>query len=146
MLSPASPRRVRPPRCPPSPPSMPARMFPLWRSGPSSRFKQSLYGAFDMKRVLSLLPLSLLFGAAIFAAGSAQAAQVTLLNVSYDPTRELYQDLGNAFAKQWKADQVTINTSNGGSGAQARAVIDGLQADIVTLALAADLDAIAKNG
>jgi len=89
--------------------------------------------------------LSLLTAAAIFAASSAQAAQVTLLNVSYDPTRELYQDLGNAFAKQWKADTVTINTSNGGSGAQARAVIDGLQADIVTLALAADIDAIAKN-
>jgi len=93
-----------------------------------------------MKSVLCLLT-----AAAIFAATTAQAAQVTLLNVSYDPTRELYQDLGNAFAKQWKADSVTINTSNGGSGAQARAVIDGLQADIVTLALAADIDAIAKN-
>jgi sulfate transport system substrate-binding protein len=92
-----------------------------------------------MKSILSLL------AAAIFAASSAQAAQVTLLNVSYDPTRELYQDLGTAFAKQWKADTVTVNTSNGGSGAQARAVIDGLQADIVTLALAADIDAIAKN-
>src|ERR1700761_5626716 len=92
-----------------------------------------------MKRIFSLL------AAAIFAATTAQAAQVTLLNVSYDPTRELYQDLGNAFAKHWTADNVTINTSNGGSGAQARAVIDGLQADIVTLALAADIDAIAKN-
>jgi len=89
--------------------------------------------------------LSLLTAAAIFAATTAQAAQVTLLNVSYDPTRELYQDLGNAFAKHWTADQVTVNTSNGGSGAQSRAVIDGLQADIVTLALAADIDAIAKN-
>jgi sulfate transport system substrate-binding protein len=93
-----------------------------------------------MKRILSLLA-----AAAIFAASSAQAANVTLLNASYDPTRELYQDLGKAFAQQWKADQVTVNTSNGGSGSQARAVIDGLQADIVTLALAADIDAIAKN-
>src|ERR1700761_3801427 len=93
-----------------------------------------------MKRFLSLVA-----AVAIFAASSAQAANVTLLNASYDPTRELYQDLGNAFAKHWTADNVTINTSNGGSGAQARAVIDGLQADIVTLALAADIDAIAKN-
>ncbi len=76
---------------------------------------------------------------------AALAANVTLLNVSYDPTRELYKELGNAFAAQWKADKVTVNTSNGGSGSQARAVIDGLQADIVTLALAADIDAISKN-
>jgi sulfate transport system substrate-binding protein len=92
--------------------------------------------------------LSFAAAAAIFAATSAQAAQVTLLNVSYDPTRELYRDLGSSFAVLWKAktgDSVTINTSNGGSGAQARAVIDGLQADIVTLALAADIDAIARN-
>ena len=93
-----------------------------------------------MKRFLSLIA-----AAAILASSSAQAANVTLLNASYDPTRELYQDLGKAFAQQWKADTVTINTSNGGSGSQARAVIDGLQADIVTLALAADIDAIAKN-
>ena len=93
-----------------------------------------------MKRILSILAAT-----AIFAATSAQAAQVTLLNVSYDPTRELYKDLGDGFAEQWKADTVTVNTSNGGSGAQARAVIDGLQADIVTLALAADIDAIARN-
>ncbi|HEX3754950.1 MAG TPA: sulfate ABC transporter substrate-binding protein [Rhizomicrobium sp.] len=92
--------------------------------------------------------LSFAAAAAIFAATSAQAAQVTLLNVSYDPTRELYRDLSSNFAVLWKAktgDSVTINTSNGGSGAQARAVIDGLQADIVTLALAADIDAIARN-
>jgi sulfate transport system substrate-binding protein len=93
-----------------------------------------------MKRILSLVA-----AVAIFATSSAQAANVTLLNASYDPTRELYQDLGKAFAQQWKADQVTLNTSNGGSGSQARSVIDGLQADIVTLALAADIDAIAKN-
>jgi len=96
-----------------------------------------------MKRILSFLA-----AAAIFAATSAQAADITLLNVSYDPTRELYKDLGDGFSAQWKAktgDTVTLNTSNGGSGAQARAVIDGLQADIVTLALAADIDAIAKT-
>ena len=93
-----------------------------------------------MKRILSVaVALSLL------AATTAQAANVTLLNVSYDPTRELYKDLGTAFAAQWKADQVIINTSNGGSGAQARAVIDGLGADVLTLALAADIDAVAKN-
>jgi len=96
-----------------------------------------------MKRILSLLA-----AAAIFATTSAQAANITLLNASYDPTRELYKDLGNGFSAQWKAkigDTVTLNTSNGGSGAQARAVIDGLQADIVTLALAADIDAVAKT-
>ena len=79
-----------------------------------------------MKRTLSLLA-----AAAIFATTSAQAASITLLNASYDPTRELYKDLGDGFAAQWKAktgDTVTLNTSNGGSGAQARAVIDGLTA------------------
>ena len=76
---------------------------------------------------------------------SAHAADVRLVNVSYDPTRELYEHLGAAFARSWKADNVTIRTSNGGSGSQARAVIDGQQADVVTLALAADIDAIAKN-
>ena len=78
----------------------------------------------------------------------AQAA-ITLLNVSYDPTRELYQDVNAAFAAGWKSKTgqiVTINQSHGGSGKQARAVIDGLQADIVTLALAYDIDAIRDNG
>jgi len=93
-----------------------------------------------MKRLLSLLVAASLFGVS-----AAQAADVTLLNVSYDPTRELYKDLGTAFAGDYKADHVTVNTSNGGSGAQARAVIDGLQADILTLALAADIDAVSKN-
>ena len=86
--------------------------------------------------------------AAIFAATSAHAAKrprAADQGRATNPTRELYKDLGDGFAKQWKADTVTVNTSNGGSGAQARAVIDGLQADIVTLALAADIDAIAKN-
>ncbi|MFO1037032.1 MAG: sulfate ABC transporter substrate-binding protein [Geminicoccaceae bacterium] len=80
--------------------------------------------------------------------GSAAHADVTLLNVSYDPTRELYQDLNAAFAKKYRADTgeaVSIQMSHGGSGKQARAVIDGLDADIVTLALAADIDAIASK-
>ena len=73
------------------------------------------------------------------------AAEITLLNVSYDPTRELYQEYNAAFAKYWQAktgDKVTIKQSHGGSGKQARSVIDGLPADVVTLALASDIDAI----
>ncbi len=79
----------------------------------------------------------------------AQGSSVTLLNVSYDPTRELYQDFDVAFAKYWKAktgQTVTIQQSHGGSAKQARAVIDGLQADVVTLALAYDIDAISEHG
>ncbi|HOW75916.1 MAG TPA: sulfate ABC transporter substrate-binding protein [Candidatus Competibacteraceae bacterium] len=75
-------------------------------------------------------------------------AETTLLNVSYDPTRELYQDFNAAFAKYWKTQTgeiVTIQQSHGGSGKQARAVIDGLAADVVTLALAYDIDAIAEK-
>ncbi len=80
---------------------------------------------------------------------AVQAADITLLNVSYDPTRELYDDYNQAFAKYWKAKTgatVTVNQSHGGSGKQARSVIDGLQADVVTLALAYDVDALAKRG
>ena len=80
--------------------------------------------------------------------GIATAGTVTLLNVSYDPTRELYQDYNAAFAKHWKAktgNDVQIQQSHGGSSKQARAVIDGLEADVVTLALAYDIDAIAQN-
>ncbi|MCQ4166910.1 sulfate ABC transporter substrate-binding protein [Tahibacter harae] len=80
---------------------------------------------------------------------AAQAADPSLLNVSYDPTRELYKDVNAAFAAQWKADKgetVTINASHGGSGKQARSVIDGLEADVVTLALAYDIDAVAEKG
>ena len=76
-------------------------------------------------------------------------AQKTLLNVSYDPTRELYQNFNAAFAKYWKTksgESVSIKQSHGGSGAQARAVIDGLESDVVTLALAPDTDAIAAKG
>jgi sulfate/thiosulfate-binding protein len=80
----------------------------------------------------------------------ASRADVTLLNVSYDPTRELYQDVNAAFAKSWGAknggQKLTINQSHGGSGKQARSVIDGLEADVVTLALAYDIDAIAAKG
>ena len=89
------------------------------------------------------------FAAALIMAPGVLAQQaVTLLNVSYDPTRELYQDINVAFAEQWKRDtgqQVTIKQSHGGSGRQARAVIDGLEADVVTLALAYDIDAIVKR-
>ena len=79
----------------------------------------------------------------------AQPAPVTLLNVSYDPTRELYVDYNAAFARHWKAkagQDVTIKQSHGGSGKQARSVIDGIDADVVTLALAGDVDALVKNG
>jgi sulfate transport system substrate-binding protein len=82
-------------------------------------------------------------------AGSAGAANHELLNVSYDPTRELYAEVDQAFAAQWKrqtGETLAIRASHGGSGKQARAVIDGLEADVVTLALAADIDAIADKG
>ena len=89
------------------------------------------------------LLISALTASALFAAGP-----VRLLNVSYDPTRELYQDIDAAFAKQWKAKtgaDVQISQSHGGSGSQARSVIDGLQADIVTLALAYDIDVLSEK-
>jgi sulfate/thiosulfate-binding protein len=102
---------------------------------------------------------SLVAGAGIAGAGAAAlpllggqafaAAQgTTLLNVSYDPTRELYKEINGAYAAYWKnktGQAITINQSHGGSGKQARSVIDGLQADVVTLALAADIDEIAKR-
>ncbi len=93
----------------------------------------------------------LIAAAALVAAVAPLSAQnkVTLLNVSYDPTRELYQDINAAFAKTWQArtgEVVTVNQSHGGSGKQARAVIDGLEADVVTLALAYDVDAISRIG
>jgi sulfate/thiosulfate transport system substrate-binding protein len=95
---------------------------------------------------------TLFAGAALIAsafAASAVLADTTLLNVSYDPTRELYKAVNEAFVKDWKAktgENITIEQSHGGSGKQARAVIDGLQADVVTLGLAGDIDAIAKAG
>jgi sulfate transport system substrate-binding protein len=94
--------------------------------------------------------LTLAAVAATLAPGAALAQKpVTLLNVSYDPTRELYQAINVAFAKQWKAktgQDVTINQSHGGSGRQARSVVDGLEADVVTLALAYDVDALVSPG
>src|SRR5262249_34735923 len=87
--------------------------------------------------------------AGLVALAAPVRADSTLLNVSYDPTRELYKAVDAAFAEKWRAETgetVTINTSHGGSGKQARAGIDGLQADVVTLALAAGIDAIAKVG
>ena len=95
-----------------------------------------------MTRFLVLATLAL-------AAITAQAKDVTLLNVSYDPTRELYVDFNKSFAAYWKAktgDAVSIKQSHGGSGKQARSVIDGLPADVVTLALAADVDALNTHG
>jgi sulfate transport system substrate-binding protein len=86
---------------------------------------------------------------ATLAAGRAAAADTALLNVSYDPTRELYREINLAFIATWQAktgQRITINQSHGGSGSQARAVLEGLQADVVTLALAADIDALAKRG
>ena len=96
----------------------------------------------------------LLIGMTVFTATAATAvpaaqAPATLLNASYDPTRELYEEYNAAFARHWKAksgQDVKINQSHGGSGKQARAVIDGLQADVVTLALAADVDALVTRG
>lgn len=79
----------------------------------------------------------------------ASAANVSLLNVSYDPTRELYQEFNAAFAKQWQAktgDVVTVKQSHGGSGKQARAIVDGLEADVATLALAYDIDQLSEKG
>ena len=97
-----------------------------------------------------VLAVALLCGGGLALAAKGQAARkVTLLNVSYDPTRELYQEVNAAFAKAWKArtgQDVEIQQSHGGSGKQARSVIDGLEADVVTLALAWDVDAIARAG
>jgi sulfate transport system substrate-binding protein len=96
-----------------------------------------------MKRTMYLL----ICGLAMSAAGHAK--DVTLLNVSYDPTRELYQQINAAFAADWKAktgDAVTIKQSHGGSSKQARAIIDGLEADVATLGIASDIDALHDNG
>src|SRR5512137_573822 len=99
---------------------------------------------------LSKLTTALLTGAlALALTGTSYAAEISLLNVSYDPTRELYQEYNAAFSKYWQAktgDTVTVKASHGGSGKQARSIIDGLEADVATLALAADIDALNKNG
>jgi sulfate transport system substrate-binding protein len=98
------------------------------------------------RRLLTLRALAA--ASLVLTLGAAQARDITLLNVSYDPTREFYQDYNKAFAAQYKAktgDTVTVRTSHGGSGKQARSVIDGLDADVVTLALAYDIDEIAAK-
>jgi len=104
---------------------------------------------FGRKLKLSYALVAIILVAGVsFGAGAARAAQIRLLNVSYDPTRELYEAVNAQFAKDWKAktgDDVTINQSHGGSGKQARAVIDGLEADVVTLGLAGDIDAIVEK-
>lgn len=90
-----------------------------------------------------------LIAASLVLSSAAFAKDITLLNASYDPTRELYVEYNTAFAKYWKektGDNVKVEQSHGGSGSQSRAVIDGLQADVATLALAADVDALAKKG
>ncbi len=86
---------------------------------------------------------------ALFVPLASWAADITLLNVSYDPTRELYQDFNAAFSKHWEqktGDKVSVKTSHGGSGKQARAIIDGLDADVATLALAYDIDQLSEKG
>src|SRR5689334_4767086 len=91
----------------------------------------------------------LLAGSAVLVGGPPTLKPATLLNVSYDPTRELYEDFNQQFAAYWKnktGQEVTIRQSHGGSGKQARSVIDGLQADVVTLALGYDVDVLADNG
>jgi sulfate/thiosulfate transport system substrate-binding protein len=96
---------------------------------------------FALRSLLAVSTLAL-------ASGWASAKDITLLNVSYDPTRELYQEYNTAFSKYWKAktgDVVTVKQSHGGSGKQARSVIDGIDADVVTLALAYDIDEIAER-
>jgi sulfate transport system substrate-binding protein len=103
-----------------------------------------------MKTLKRIAQLAL--GIALIVPSAEKAAaqeRVTLLNVSYDPTRELYKDINAAFAREWKrrtGQEVEIKQSHGGSGAQARAVIDGLEADVVTLGLAYDIDEIAQRG
>jgi sulfate/thiosulfate-binding protein len=100
------------------------------------------------RRRASRIFAALALAAPLFAGVTPAAAQTKLTNVSYDPTRELYKDFNAAFEKNWKAETgetVKVQVSHGGSGKQARSVIDGLNADVVTLALAADIDAIAKG-
>ncbi len=106
----------------------------------------------DFRRRLRIIAAGTSLAGALVAAAltvpAAYAAQVKLLNVSYDPTRELYQDFNQAFAKHWKdktAEEIVVEQSHGGSSKQSRAVIDGLEADVVTLALAYDIDAIAEK-
>ncbi len=112
------------------------------RGRKTGRLRAAIQGA---GRVGAVALVGLVVG---MAASSARAASVHLLNVSYDPTREFYRELNAEFAREWKAktgDDVTVDMSHGGGGAQARAVIDGLEADVVTLALSYDIDQIAEK-
>ncbi len=112
------------------------------RGRKTGRLRAAIQGA---GRVGAVALVGLVVG---MAASSALAASVHLLNVSYDPTREFYRELNVEFAREWKAktgDDVTVDMSHGGGGAQARAVIDGLEADVVTLALSYDIDQIAEK-
>jgi sulfate transport system substrate-binding protein len=100
-----------------------------------------------LRSVLSAVGLIVMGGASLLTLSSSVSAQTQLLNVSYDPTRELYREINQAFADDWKAktgETVSLRTSHGGSGAQARTVIDGIDADVVTLGIPSDIDAIAK--
>ncbi len=100
-------------------------------------------------RFLQLLTAPALLAVMLLTSPALHAATTTLLNASYDPTRELYDDYNKAFARHWKAKSgkdISIRQSHGGSGKQARTVIDGLAADVVTLALAYDIDALATQG
>jgi sulfate transport system substrate-binding protein len=99
------------------------------------------------RTALSAIGLIALSVASLLVLSGAAAAQTQLLNVSYDPTRELYREINQAFADEWKAqtgETVNVRASHGGSGAQARTVIDGIDADVVTLGIPSDIDAIAK--
>jgi sulfate/thiosulfate-binding protein len=118
--------------------------------------KRSIFSALLTSGVVSVLALASACGDSKTSASSTgaqaeakpKAEPVELLNVSYDPTRELYEEYNAAFAKHWKAEKgqdVTVRQSHGGSGKQARSVIDGLEADVVTLALAYDIDALAEQ-
>ena len=127
------------PGLPSNAPSRPANVLPSSLPGPQCKVLRAIGEA--MKTTFATLLLVVL-------AGVASAGTPPLLNVSYDPTRELYEEVNAAFAAQWKqqtGETLTIRTSHGGSGKQARAVIDGLNADVVTLALAGDIDAIAAK-
>src|SRR5688572_28507743 len=112
------------------------------------RSRKSRPTEIDMLRRRQIFALGALLAVFGLAAGGPAIDDTTLLNVSYDRTRKLYKDFNAAFIKHWKAqtgETVNIRQSHGGSGAQARAVIDGLDADVVTLALESDIDAIAQN-
>ena len=124
---------------------------PVTASAPMSHFHRPFAALLTVLPELSMNRLrTFLLGAVlVFGAGIALAKDVTLLNVSYDPTREFYAEVNKEFAASWLASKrqaVKVQASHGGSGKQARAVIDGLEADVVTLALAADIDAIADKG